>query len=383
MKSCDVLIVGGGPAGSSCARALRAGGLDVIVMDRKEFPRKKVCAGWITPEVFQSLHIDVQDYARGRVCQPIDGFRVGLLGRKQLHTAYGFVVSYGILRCEFDDYLLQRSGARLQLGEEFKSVSKHGQRFRVNDTIDAGLVIGAGGHFCPIARHLGAKKGKESFVTAQEIEVEMTPEQARSCKIEAQVPELFVCHDLLGYGWCFRKGDHLNIGFGRQDRKGTSELTQELFRFLKSSGRIPEDTSGTFHGHAYILYGRTKRELLGDGMMLIGDAAGLAYPESGEGIRTGIESGLLAAETVLAAKGDFSRARLEPYVERLISRYGKLQTYPPSGVPAAIHRALMRSKWYSRHVLLDWLILHRHQPALVSALARAEAPTSQRARSVA
>ncbi len=62
MDTCDVLIVGGGPAGSSCAWGLRSSGLDVVVADRKAFPRDKVCAGWITPQVIESLDIDLDDY---------------------------------------------------------------------------------------------------------------------------------------------------------------------------------------------------------------------------------------------------------------------------------------------------------------------------------
>ena len=55
MHSCDVLIVGGGPAGSTCAWQLVRAGLDVLVMDKHIFPRDKVCAGWITPAVIESL----------------------------------------------------------------------------------------------------------------------------------------------------------------------------------------------------------------------------------------------------------------------------------------------------------------------------------------
>ena len=51
MDACEVLIVGGGPAGSACAWALRNRGCDVVVMDKATFPRDKVCAGWITPAV--------------------------------------------------------------------------------------------------------------------------------------------------------------------------------------------------------------------------------------------------------------------------------------------------------------------------------------------
>ena len=53
MDRCDALIIGGGPAGSTCANALVRHGLDVLVLDRKAFPRDKVCAGWITPAVVE------------------------------------------------------------------------------------------------------------------------------------------------------------------------------------------------------------------------------------------------------------------------------------------------------------------------------------------
>ena len=65
MESCDVLVVGGGPAGSSCAWKLRQAGVDVVVMDRAVFPRDKICAGWITPQVIDDLALDVDHYRRG------------------------------------------------------------------------------------------------------------------------------------------------------------------------------------------------------------------------------------------------------------------------------------------------------------------------------
>src|SRR5579859_2730289 len=117
MDTCDVLIVGGGPAGSSCAWKLQQSGLDVVILDKQVFPRDKICGGWITPPVLTSLDIDPLEYARGRVLQPITGFRVGCIGDRAIETDLGEPVSYGIRRSEFDDYLLRRSGARLALGE--------------------------------------------------------------------------------------------------------------------------------------------------------------------------------------------------------------------------------------------------------------------------
>src|ERR1700733_11535038 len=113
MDACDVLIVGGGPAGSSCAWGLRDAGLAVAILDRQTFPRDKVCGGWITPQVLSELGIDPAEYARDRVLQPITAFRTGWIGGSALETNCHATVSYGIRRREFDNYLLRRSGARL------------------------------------------------------------------------------------------------------------------------------------------------------------------------------------------------------------------------------------------------------------------------------
>ena len=155
MESCDVLIVGGGPAGSTLAWKLKAAGLDVLILDKKTFPRDKTCAGWITPAVIETLKLDTAEYARGRVFQPIRRFVTGTIGDKEVHTEYDSTVSYGIRRFEFDDYLLNRCGARLLLGEPLKSLKHEGDAWLVNGIIRAPLVVGAGGHFCPVARYLG------------------------------------------------------------------------------------------------------------------------------------------------------------------------------------------------------------------------------------
>ena len=178
VETCDALIVGGGPAGSSCAWKLRQLGMAVTVLDKALFPRNKVCAGWITPAVVQALQLDTEAYARERVLQPITAFRTGLIHGGEVETRYQGTVSFGIRRCEFDDYLLQRSGARMRLGQTLKSLAKRGSQWLVNDAITTPLIIGAGGHFCPVARFLGAKLGAtEPAVAAKEIEFEMDPEQ--------------------------------------------------------------------------------------------------------------------------------------------------------------------------------------------------------------
>jgi geranylgeranyl reductase family protein len=369
VETCDALIVGGGPAGSSCAWKLRQHGMAVMVLDKARFPRDKVCAGWITPAVVQALQLDTEAYARERVLQPIRAFRTGLIHGREVETRYQGTVSFGIRRCEFDDYLLQRSGARTQLGQALKSLEKRGSQWIVNGAITTPLLIGAGGHFCPVARLLGAKLGaSEAAVTAKEIEFEMDPEQLADCRVRADTPELYFCRDMKGYGWCFRKGDYLNIGLGREGNQGLSEQLKDFCDFLGQRGRIPRNIPDKFHGHAYLLYGHSRRKLLDDGVLLVGDAAGLAYPESGEGIRPAVESGLIAAAAVVEAGKDYRRQTLQAYPSRLRARFGPEAAPVGAMVPGFLRNvlagALLGSRWFTRHVVLDRWFLHAHQPGL-------------------
>jgi len=216
---------------------------------------------------------------------------------------------------------------------------------------------------------LGAKLGAgEAAITAKEIEFEMNPEQLADCRIRADTPELYFCRDLKGYGWCVRKGSYLNIGLGREGNQGLSEQLDDFCDFLRQRGRIPGNIPDRFHGHAYLPYGRSRRKLLDDGVLLIGDAAGLAYPESGEGIRPAVESGLIAAAAVVAAGEDYRRQTLQAYPDRLRARLGPEAATGGGVVPALVRNmlagALLGSRWFTRRVVLDRWFLHAHQPGL-------------------
>lgn len=374
MDTCDVLIVGGGPAGSSCAWGLRNSGLDVAVLDRKTFPRDKVCGGWITPQVLSELAIDLADYAQGRVLQPIQAFRTGWIGGPAIETDCNRTVSYGILRREFDEYLLRRSGAKFIEGVPLQTLERTSDAWIVNGQIRARLVVGAGGHFCPVAKLIGAKGSRENAVVAQEVEFEMDERQQAGCGVRAGRPELYFCADLKGYGWCFRKNNYLNIGLGRMDQHRLSEHVASFLNFLKSSGRVTFDTPTSLPGHAYLLWGVSERKLIGDGVLLIGDAAGLAYKQSGEGIRPAIESGLLAAQALCQARGDYSRHSLRSYETLLARRFGKsgkdwasqAGQHLPSAWIGALGRRMLETRWFVRDVVIDRWFLHAHQPALPS-----------------
>ncbi|HXZ81950.1 MAG TPA: NAD(P)/FAD-dependent oxidoreductase [Terriglobales bacterium] len=376
MDSCDILIVGGGPAGSSCAWGLRSSNLDVVIADRATFPREKLCGGWITPQVLQALEINPTEYANAgnrdaRILQPITGFRVSCLGQPDVAVHYGRAVSYGIRRCEFDNYLLRRCGARLREGKAVNSIEQtRDGDIVVNGEIKTRLLVGAGGHFCPVSRWMG-NHDHVTPVLAQEIEFEMDEGQAAGCAFSGEVPELFFCRDIRGYGWVFRKGNYLNIGLGRLDKHALGGHMSGFVQSLRREGKLGFDLPSRPGGHAYLLFGHSQRKLVGDGVILIGDAAGLAYSQSGEGIRTAVESGLIAAEVIRGAAGKYGRERLQPYIEHLQHRFhngsGKweaLGRHVPRAVRDACARLLLRNRRFCRDVIVESWFLHRGDQAL-------------------
>ena len=368
----DCLVVGGGPAGSSAAWVLARAGLDVRVLDKARFPRDKVCAGWVTPQVFAARGIDPAEYARaGHVLQPITGFRSSLLGGRPVEVDYPEPVSYGILRREFDAHLLRASGAPVVEGAAVRHLARERGLWRVETeagTFTAPWLIGAGGHFCPMARHLGARPGRgEATVLAREAEVPLSPEQAAACPLRGEVPELFFFSELDGYAWVFRKGDWLNIGLGRENGHHIAVQLDDFVARLRQTGRLPADLSVPARGHAYLLYGHARRRIFAEGALLVGDAAGLAYPQSGEGIRPAVESGLIAARLILEAPDDPRPERLAEYPGRLAARFGAVRdTAPwlPTGLKRRLARWILETPLTNRRLVVERWFLHRHQAVL-------------------
>ena len=367
---CDVLVVGGGPAGSSCAWRLASSGVDVVVLDRARFPRDKVCGGWIVPAVARTLALDLDEYASTRVLQPITAFRTGLIGGPTSDVQYPHVVSYGIRRCEFDWYLLQRSGARLVQGEPVASIERRSDCFVVNGHLRARTLVGAGGHFCPVAAWLNGPHRGGSVVVAKEVEFALDARQQESSVVDGQMPEIYFSPDLGGYGWCFRKGHYLNVGLGHLDAHDLPRRCLAFLAFLRDEHRVPDAVPTAWPGHAYRLFDAGRGVAAAPGVLLAGDAVGLAYAESGEGIRPAVESGLMTAEVILENRGQVSARAGKTYERRLARRYGRGLAAGAAAalVPGAISRALaplaLRSRWVTRHLVLDRWFLHAHVPPL-------------------
>jgi geranylgeranyl reductase family protein len=323
----DVIVVGGGPGGSTAAWRLAQAGARPVVLDAAVFPRVKICAGWVTPAALADVEIDPEKYPL--TIQPFTACRLAFEGARH-ETRWTSPASWGILRREFDHYLLERAaaaGAEVRCGQRVTGVRVTGDTVRVATEageLEALVVIGAGGHRCPVAAALGDISAREEVVVAQESETRLAPEHAAELARFMDAPELYVEPDLRGYGWYFPKGDWVNIGIGITGGGDGSlpRRREALLSALRAAGRLPAHVPiAPFKGHAYVVRRQAPRRLAGRRFCLVGDAAGLARDLSGEGIGPAIASGRLAAEAVLA----FLRrgVPLEGYAREIEQRHGR------------------------------------------------------------
>jgi geranylgeranyl reductase family protein len=332
MRPLDAIVVGGGPGGSTAAWRLARAGARTLVLDAATFPRVKLCAGWVTPTVLADL--DLEPAAYSHTIQPFD--RVALaVGDAEHETRWDRTASYGIVRAEFDTFLLRRAeaaGAEVREGARVRGVRESGHGIVVESdagTFRAPFVVGGGGHGCPVARAFGAIDPEEQAVVTQESETRVGAERLRALTPRHGTPELLPEPDFRGYGWYFTKGDFLNIGVGALAGQPIRRRLARLLARLRVRGRLPADLALTpFRGHAYTVRRGRPRRVSGERFALLGDAAGLARDISGEGIGPAVRSARLAADALLDG-------RPASYADRVLAEFG-----PPGGALARLVRHL-------------------------------------------
>ena len=326
MELLDVVVVGGGPAGSTCAGILKRSGLSVAVVDKDSFPRSKLCAGWVTKGVFDILRISPEEYSRENILQPVSRFVVWDRKHKAHPVDFGETVSYGILRSEFDAYLLQRSGVPVYGNYRVNSIRVTSKYIKLNGDLRAKVVVGAGGHFCPVSRFLGNSTSDTYTLAAMESETGLDEATLRKYVPYPGSPEVIYLEDLKGYAWFFSKGRYLTIGIGSLKRKNLRRELSHFLELLKRTGRLSDELLERlepFTGHAYKIYPGGNRNITGERTLLIGDAAGFSSATSGEGIRPAVVSAALAAETIIEALGTSGPPDLGAYRRKILSALGR------------------------------------------------------------
>ncbi|OGL60038.1 MAG: hypothetical protein A3J27_12880 [Candidatus Tectomicrobia bacterium RIFCSPLOWO2_12_FULL_69_37] len=362
MSAWDVIVVGGGPGGSTAAWRLARAGKKVLVLDAATFPRVKLCAGWVTKQALADLEIRPGDYPH--TIQPWDAVYFGV-GDSYQETRWKEPANYGIIRKEFDTFLLCRAeaaGATVREGVRVRGVEAGRDLARVDagrEIFEAPVVVGAGGHTCPVARTLGEVSDGETVVLTQESETRIGAERLRKFTPYYGLPELFPEPDFKGYAWYVTKGDFLNIGVGRFAKTpNIHDRLDALLAHLRRVQRLPREANLTpFRGHAYSVRRRAPRQIAGERFVLVGDAAGLARDFSGEGIGPAVRSACKAAEVILGWI-ESGRSLLE-YEKAVVALYGsgeenwigRLASRLPESVFRALGNVVWRNSWLRKFVV--------------------------------
>jgi geranylgeranyl reductase family protein len=298
MESYDVAIVGGGPAGATAAYRLASAGASVLVLDKATFPRDKPCGGGVTGRAARQLPFSITPVVE----DVVDRMECGLRYRSHVVRRARAPLAYMTQRRRLDHFLLQKAaeaGAEVREGETADARE-----------LDARIVIGADGCNGSSAKQLGLADGVVHGVALEA----NYPYEARYAG--AIVLEIAVIRG--GYGWIFPKGDHLNVGVGGNGEEAP-KLRAELRTMCEAYGIDPESATDT---RGYRLPMRLPRTLLARGTTaVIGDAAGLVDPFSGDGMYEAFLSAKLvttAALDVLAGRAE-SLDAYQTAVERRIA----------------------------------------------------------------
>jgi len=298
--TCDVLVVGAGPAGSAAARAAAESGANVVVVER----RSKIGVPVQCAEYIPAPLLGWVDLEKDFITQSVRGMRTILPdGDVKETVAPGFTI-----RRDLFDQALGRAaasaGANIFLSTRALSLDdgdvvvkgKDGFRARIKATV----IIGADGPRSRVGRWIGSVN--RNLIPAVQIRVPLTS--------PLEYTEVYFDKDFYGgYGWLFPKGHEANVGVGRKKRTtGDEPIEKELGRFvsrLTAEGKIRKEATKTFAGW---IPAEPMRKLTRDNILLVGDAGGQTHPITGAGIAQAVICGQMAGRTAasVAEKGDLS-----------------------------------------------------------------------------
>jgi geranylgeranyl reductase family protein len=308
-QSYDVIVVGAGPAGTTLAYELGKKGIEVLVLEKEKLPRYKCCAGGVTSKAAKLLDFDISEVVEDVVYNVSFTFNLSnpYLGQ------HSQPLIYTVMRDAFDYFLVQKaqqSGAALIYGQEVTEVQVGADWVEISTTDNifrSRLVVGADGVYSVVSKELGMGRSIE-YIVGIESEIVVPKEELAKWKSRIQIDLGCIPG---GYAWVFPKRDHLSIGVGSLVPK-SRDLHAHHRKFLDSLGI---GSYSIARSSSHLIPTCTKGKLVWqDKALLLGDAAGLADPLTGEGIYNAIQSAQLAAP-VIEDSLVRSKVRLQDYQE--------------------------------------------------------------------
>jgi len=327
MKRYDAIVVGAGPAGSTAAYRLAKAGADVLILDRARFPRDKPCGGGVTGRAARLLPFSIEPVVEHVVTAVDLRLRYG----KTLPRGDAEPLVYMTQRKRLDHFLVQHAveaGADFREGTKVGAVAVSESGVSV-EAFEGKTVIGADGVNGITARALGLGGNR---VVGVALEGNLPYAKMDPRLFDGRLAlELGVVPG--GYGWVFPKGGHANFGVGGWEAEAP-RLRDHLRRLCEAHGVAPDDLEEL---RGYRLPLREPRSTLARGRaLLVGDAAGLIDPVSGDGMFEGFLSARYASEAVLDLLAGRAES-LDAYGPRLANRLAT-HLWASWGVKVALDR---------------------------------------------
>ncbi len=333
----DVAIIGAGPAGATCALALRESGLKVLVIDKETFPRDKICGDAINGYVPKLLERLSPNYKQAlEVLQPKSNIKSCKLISPDFHeldldfTHHGYCAT----RLDFDNFLFElaheNKDATFLQNCKLKTIQrKEGKCLLETDAgnFEAKIVVGADGAHSVVGKQLANFKVDYKHYSGAVRAYYKDLEYCRPETLEVFFPKGF----LPGYFWIFPTSDnHYNVGFGMLSKTISEKkinVTKAFKEIIQQNPTISKRfkngiQTDKIRGFGLPL-GSKKQLLAGENFLLTGDAASLVDPFTGEGIGNAMFSAEIAAKHILECfeKQDFSESKMKEYETKIYHKF--------------------------------------------------------------